>query len=61
MNSDLTVSRYYALSAQLIQYNMSKNFRSNLRHWLGKVYGLSKQPKKTASKIAKKLTQVEIK
>jgi hypothetical protein len=40
---------------------MSKSFRTNLRGWLSKVYSLGKKPKKTATSIARKLTNFDLK
>jgi hypothetical protein len=40
---------------------MSKSFKTNLRVWLNKVYGLCKKPKKTVCSIAKKLTNFDLK
>jgi len=40
---------------------MSKNFKSNLKHWLSKVYTLNKKNKKTVNDIANKLTSTDVK
>lgn len=40
---------------------MSRHFKTNLKHWLGKVYNLGKKPKKTMCDIAKKMTHMEAK
>lgn len=38
---------------------MIKNFKTNLRNWLGKVYNHCKKPKKAVCDIAKKLSHID--
>ena len=40
---------------------MSKNFKSNLKHWLSKIFILNKKNKKTVTDIANKLTSMDVK
>ena len=40
---------------------MSKNFKSNLKHWLSKIFNLNKNNKKTVTDIANKLTSMDVK